>query len=83
MVIIEHKSKQLNSVPNDVKLRIHAIDKQKTDFVMACTIAIYSVANNINKSHINPDLNFFTNKTSIMIIKMKWMNFLMNTIFPY
>ena len=27
--ILEHKPKWLSSVPNDVKLRIHVIDKQK------------------------------------------------------
>ena len=32
-VIIKHNSKQLGSFPNYVKLRIHAIDKQKTDFL--------------------------------------------------
>ena len=28
-VILEHNSKQLSSVPNDVKIRIYAINKQK------------------------------------------------------
>ena len=37
-VILEHNSKQLSSVPNDLKLRIHAINKPKTDYVMACYI---------------------------------------------
>ena len=36
-VILEHNYKQLSSVPNDVKLIIHAIDKQKTDYVMVAT----------------------------------------------
>ena len=37
-VILEHKSKQWSSVPNDVKLIIHAINKQNTYYVMACYI---------------------------------------------
>ena len=36
LVILEHNSKQLISVTNDVKVIINAINKQKTDFVMAC-----------------------------------------------
>ena len=41
--IIKQKFKQLSSVTNDVKLRIHAIDQQKADFVMAITTEISSV----------------------------------------
>ena len=52
IVIIKHSSKQFISVSNDMKLRIHAIDKQKTYFVMACTTVIYSVATKIKKLHI-------------------------------
>ena len=37
LIIIKHISKQLISVPNDVRLRIHAIDKQKKDYVMVYT----------------------------------------------
>ena len=33
-VVIKHTSKQLSSLPNDVKLRIHAIDQLEIDFVM-------------------------------------------------
>ena len=32
--IIGNESKQLSILPNDVRLRIHAIEKLKTDFVM-------------------------------------------------
>ena len=46
-VIMEQNSKNLISVPNDVKLIVNAIDKQKTDSVMACYIVIYSVSNNL------------------------------------
>ena len=82
IAIIKHNYKQLSSVFNDVKLRLHVIDQQKTYFVMYCTTAISSVANTINKLHIYSDL-FFTKKNSIVIKKIKWINFLMNTIFPY
>ena len=51
-VILEHKSKQLSSDPNDTKLIIHEINKQKTDHVMARYTAISSVANTINKLHL-------------------------------
>ena len=50
-VILEHNSKQLSSVPNDVKLIIRAINKQKTDYVMACYTEISS-ENTINKLQI-------------------------------
>ena len=51
-VIIEHNSKQLSIVPDDVKIRIHAIYKQKTDYVMACITAISSVASTKNKLYV-------------------------------
>ena len=38
--------------PNNVKLRINAIDQMDTDFVMAKNKAIYSVANTIKKLQI-------------------------------
>ena len=43
---------------NSVKLRIHAIEKLETDFVMAKNTSISSVANNIKKFHIQSNLNF-------------------------
>ena len=54
--ILEHNSNQLSSILNDLKLRIHEIDQLKIYFVMAKTTAISSVANTINKSHIQSDL---------------------------
>ena len=42
-VIIKQNSSNLGSFPNDVKLIIHVIDKQKTYYVMACTTEIYSL----------------------------------------
>ena len=60
LVIIEHNSKQLSSVSNNVKLRIHAINKQKKDYVMACYTEISSLENTINKSHILSNLHYFT-----------------------
>ena len=54
----EKDSKQLNSLPNDVKLRIHAIDQLETDFIMAKNTAISSVVNTINKFHIQSNLHF-------------------------
>ena len=41
-----------------MKLRIHAIDKQKTDYVMACTTEISYAANTIKKLHIQSPLDF-------------------------
>ena len=81
--IIEHKSKQLSSVTNDVKLRIHEVDKQETDYVMACTTEIYSLANTINILHIQSPLCFIYQKNYILINKRLWMNCFINTIFPY
>ena len=51
-VILEHNYKQLSSVPNDVKLGIHAINKRKTDYIMSCYTAISSVKNTIKKLRI-------------------------------
>ena len=36
-LIIGNNSKQLSMLPNDVKLRIYAIEQLETDFVMAKT----------------------------------------------
>ena len=56
--IIANNSKQLSITSNDVKLRIHAIDKLKTDYVMAKTTAIYLVANIKKELNIQSDLYF-------------------------
>ena len=57
--ILEHNSKHLSSVPNDLKLITHAINKQETDYVMACYTASYSVKNTINKLQILYTLHYF------------------------
>ena len=62
LVIIEHNSKKLSSVPNDVKLRIHAVNKQETYYVMARYTAISSAANTINKWHILSNFNYIYQK---------------------
>ena len=56
--IIEHKSKQLSSLPNDMKPIIHAIDQLRTDLVMEKITSIYSVANTIKKLHVQSDFYF-------------------------
>ena len=45
-----------------MKLRIHVIDKQKTDFVTAKTTEISSVENIIKKLHIQSDFHFVYNQ---------------------
>ena len=80
--IIKHKSKHLINVPNDVRLIIHAIYKQKPGFLMECSTAISSVANTIDKLHIQSDLHFFHKNNSI-VMKQLWMNCFINSIFPY
>ena len=57
-------------------LLIHAIEKLKTDLVMKKNTAISSVANTINKLHIQYDFILCTDKTFIIIHKMKLMPFL-------
>ena len=47
LFIIANNSKQLSSLPNDVKPIIHVIGQLETDFVMKKNRAIYSVANTI------------------------------------
>ena len=61
-LIIEHNSKQLISRPNDVKLIIYAIDQIEIDFVDTKNTAISSVANTMNKFHIQSDLHFIYKK---------------------
>ena len=58
LFIIENNSKQLSSLPNDVKLIIHGIDHIETDFVMSKNTAISSVENTINKLHIQSNFYF-------------------------
>ena len=69
--IIEKDYKPLSILPNDLKLRIHAIDQLETDFVMAKNTEISSVENTINKLHIQSDLHLIYKKNSIMINKRK------------
>ena len=80
---IVNNSKKLSSIMNDVKLRIHAIDKLETCFVMAKNTAFSLVSNTIKKLYIQSDLHFIYKKTSIIINNMKTMIFFINTIFPY
>ena len=67
-VIIEHNSKNLSCVLNEVKKRVHAIDIHDSDYVMACYIEIRFVASIIKKSHMISYLhydyihNFYQNK---------------------
>ena len=56
-IIIEHNYKHLISVSHKVEHIIHAIDKQKTYYVMACYIGIYSVENILNKLEILSNLH--------------------------
>ena len=56
-IIIKQKSKHLSIVPNEVKQIIHAINKQKTDYVMACYTEFFSVANTLKKFHIHSNLD--------------------------
>ena len=51
-VILEHNSKHLISVPNEAKQRVRASHIQKPYFLLECYTEISSVANNINKFHI-------------------------------
>ena len=67
--IIEGNSNQLGIIPNDVKLTIHVIDQ--LEFFLIKDTAIYSVANTINKFHIQSDLHLIYKKTFIMINKRK------------
>ena len=69
--IIANNSKQLSSLPNDVKLIIHAIDQLETDFSMKKNTAIYSVANTVKKLYIQSDFHFIYKNKSIMINNMK------------
>ena len=62
--IIKQNSKQLSSLTNDVKLRIHVIDQLGTDFVMAKITAISSVANTINKFRIQSNVHWIKKKDS-------------------
>ena len=55
--IIEHNTKQLSLIPNDVKLRINLIDKLKTDYVMVKNEAISAVANTIKQFHIHENMH--------------------------
>ena len=56
-VIIEHNSKKLRSEPNEEKQRIHAINMHQSYFVMDCYVETSSLANTINKLHIQSDLH--------------------------
>ena len=76
-------SKQLSSLPNDLKLRINAINQLETYVVIAKNTAISSVANTINKLHIQSDMHLI-HKQNLYHDKQDEIDTLfMNTIFPY
>ena len=55
--IIEHGFKQLNLIPNDVRLRINLVDQPKTDYVMVKNEALSAVANTIKQLHNNKNIH--------------------------
>ena len=63
LFIIKMESKQLKSLPNDVKLIIYVIDQLEKDFIMAekNTLSLFSI--------------LFTNKNYIKINKRIYMKF--------
>ena len=81
--IIENKSKQLSSLPNDVKLRIHSIDQLEKYFLCKKTQQFSSIENTMKKSHIQSNLHLIYRKTSIMMNNMKSMNMMIYNISPY
>ena len=56
-VIIEHRSKNLINVTNEVKITIHTIDMHYSDFALTCYTEIPSVSKIIKKLHIVYDLS--------------------------
>ena len=56
-VIIEHNSKNLSGVTNEAKKGIHAMNKPKTDYIMAYHTEISSVANTLNNFHIQSNMH--------------------------
>ena len=51
-IILEHNSKNLLSVLNKVKQRVHAIDMHDSDYAIACYKKITSVENTIKILHV-------------------------------
>ena len=81
-IIIEHNSKNLSNLPNEVKQIIYAIDIRDSDYVITCYKQITSVSNTINKLRIMSDLHYAKYITSIMINKILWIVFFFNTLKP-
>ena len=48
-IILEHNSKNLTSVPNEAKQRIHDIDMHNSDYLIACYTEITSIEKIRNK----------------------------------
>ena len=71
--IIEQGSKQLNLIPNYVISRINLVDQLKTDYVMVKNEALSSVANIINNCIFIKICIWYTNKTSIILKRVKLM----------
>ena len=54
--IIEHGSKQLNLIPNDVRLKINLVDQLKTDYVMVKIEALSAISNTNKQLHIHKNM---------------------------
>ena len=67
---IEEDSKQSSMIPNEVKLRIHAIEQLYKYFFMTKNKAVSSVANTIKKFYIQYDLHFIYKQMFIKINNM-------------
>ena len=81
--IPEHNYKQLIIFPNEVKQTIHVINKQKTDFVIACYTVISSVENTLNKLHIRSNLHTACKHNLYNDKQDKFDDIFISTIFPY
>ena len=66
-LFIEHCSKQLSLITNDVSLRINLADQLKTDYVMIKNEAISAVANTIKQLYIHKNIHMTYKKTSIKL----------------
>ena len=57
LIILEHNSNNLSSVPNKSKQIIHVVNIHESEFFMACYTSTNSVENALNKLYIQSDLN--------------------------
>ena len=56
-VIVEPKRHEFNNIPNEVKNRVHEIEKHHNDYILLCKIKITPYCNTMTNIYFHPNIS--------------------------